>query len=203
VICSPFSASEWVIRWAASLTCWPTREVLRQVDVDVVDGGPHLLGLADQGVALVREVLEQPADADFVVAIGALERRDLVLHQRFELAGARQRPLDAVAHGGDLAADRLTDGDDGIARHALRLGEPHRDLRHGLRDQTQFLGAPGHMRDAEEEDDGQQRRGAEPDDQRGRRMAAAESGVEVGEIGDRQRQASNHPNGGKCRGDEI
>jgi len=40
VICSPFSASEWVMRWAASLTCWPTRSLMvdrscGQVDVDV------------------------------------------------------------------------------------------------------------------------------------------------------------------------
>ena len=100
-------------------------KVLRQVDMDVVDGGAHLLGLPDQRVALVGELLEQAADADFVVAIGALERGDFVLHQGFELAGARQRALDAVAHGRDLAADRLADGDDGIARHGLGLGEPH------------------------------------------------------------------------------
>ncbi len=117
--------------------------------------GTHLLGLADQRVALAGEILQQPANAHFVVAIGALERRDLVLHQRFELAGARQRPLDAVAHGGDFAADRLADGDDGIPRHALGLGKPHRDPRHRLGDQAQFLGAPGHVGHAEEEDDRQ------------------------------------------------
>ena len=139
------------------------RQILRQIDVDVVDGGAHLLGLPDQRVALVGEILQQAADAHLVVAVGAFERRDFVAHQRFEFARARQRALDAVAHGRDFAADRLSDGDDGIARHALRLGEPHGDLRHRLRDQPQFLRAPGHVRHAEEEDDRQQRRRAKPD----------------------------------------
>ena len=83
------------------------------------DGVAHLLGLADQGVALVREVLEQAADAHFVVVIGALERGHFVGDQRFELGGARQRALDAVAHGGDFAADRLADGDDRIRARPL------------------------------------------------------------------------------------
>ena len=178
-------------------------QILGQVDVDVVDGRAHLLGLADQRVALVGEVLQQAADADFVVAIGALERGDFVLHQGFELAGAGQCPLDAVAHGRDFAADRLADGDDGIPRHALGLGEPQRDLRHRLRDQAQFLGAPGHMRDAEEEDDGQQRRGAKADHGGGWRMARAERRVEIGQIGPRQRQAADDPGGGEQGGDVI
>ncbi len=178
-------------------------KVLGQVDMDVVDGGTHLLGLPDQRVALVGEVLEQAADANLVVAVGALERRDFILHQRFELAGARQRPLDAVAHGRDLAADRLADGDDGIPRHAFGLGEPHRDLRHRLRDQAQFLGAPGHVGDAEEEDDGQQRRGAKSDHGRGRRMARAKRRVEIGQIGPRQGETADNPGSGKHRGDEI
>ncbi len=145
----------------------------------------------------------KPRISDFVVAIGALERCDFVLHQGFELAGARQRALDAVAHGGDLAADRLADGDDGIPRYALGLGEPQRDLRHGLRDQAQFLGAPGHVRDAEEKDDGQQRRGAKADHGGGRRMARAERRVEVGQIGPRQGEAADDPGGGEQGGDEI
>ncbi len=102
-------------------------QILRQIDLDVIDRGAYLLGLADQRVALVGEILEQAANPDFVVAIGAFERRDLVLHQRFELAGARQRALDAVAHGRDFAADRLADGHDRIPRHAFGLGEPHGD----------------------------------------------------------------------------
>ena len=71
-----------------------------------------MLGLTDQRVALIAEFLQHPANAYFIVAVGALKRSDFALHQRFKLAGAGQRPFDAIAHRRDLAADRLTDGDD-------------------------------------------------------------------------------------------
>ena len=121
---------------------------MRQIEMHAGDGVAHLLGLADQRVALVRERLEQAADADFVVVVGALERRHFVGDQRFELGRAGQRPLDAVAHGGDLAADGLADGDDGIAGDLFRLGEPHGDARHRLRDDAHLLRAPHHVGDA-------------------------------------------------------
>ena len=59
------------------------------------------------------------------------------------------------------------------------------------------------MRDAEKEDDRQQRGGAEPDHQRDRRAAGAERGIEIRQIGPRQRQAADNPGDGKCGGDEI
>ena len=179
------------------------RKVLRQIDVDVVDGGTHLLGLPDESVALVGELLEQAADADLVVAVGAFERRDLVLHQRLELARARERALDAVAHGRDLAANRLSDGDDGIPRHALWLGEPHGNFRHRLRDQAQLLGAPSHMRHAEEEDDRQQRRSAQADHDGARRVAGAKRRVDVRQIGPGKGEAADYPGAGEQCGDEI
>ena len=80
--------------------------------MDIVDGGADLLGLADQRVTLVGEILDQAADADFVVAVSAGKRRDFVLYQRFKFAGARQCALDAVAHSRDFAPDRLADIDD-------------------------------------------------------------------------------------------
>ena len=46
----------------------------------------------------MRDILQQRADAHFVVGIGALERGDFVGDQRFQFAGARDRPLDPVAH---------------------------------------------------------------------------------------------------------
>jgi hypothetical protein len=57
----------------------------------------------------------------FVVAEWPLERRDFVGHEGFEFAGARDRALDAVAHGGDFAADRLTDGHHRVGGRALGL----------------------------------------------------------------------------------
>jgi len=49
-------------------------DVVGEVEMHAGDGIAHLLGLADQRVALVREGLEQPADADLVVVVSALER---------------------------------------------------------------------------------------------------------------------------------
>ena len=72
------------------------RQVLRQINVHIVDGRTHLLGLADQRIALAGEILNEVADAHFVVAIAAAERCDLVMHHAFQFAGARQRALDAV-----------------------------------------------------------------------------------------------------------
>ncbi len=107
-----------------------------------VDGVANLLGLADQRVALAAEILQQRADAHLVVVVGVFERGDFVGDQRLELGGARERALDAVAHGRDLAADRLADGDDRLARNRLGLGQPHGDFGHRLRDQPHFLRAP-------------------------------------------------------------
>ena len=114
VMCSPFSVSACAIFSALSLTLRrdvvaDRGNVVRQIEMHAGDGVAHLLGLADQGVALMRERLEQAADADFVVVVGALQRGHFVGDQGFEFGGARERPLDAVAHGGDFAADRLAD----------------------------------------------------------------------------------------------
>ena len=121
------------------------RNVAAEIEMHAVDGIADLFGLADQRVALLAEVLQQAADAHFVVVVGVLQRRDFVGDQRLEFGGARQRAFDAVAHGGDLAADRLADRDDRFARDRLGLGEPHRDLGHRLRDQPQLLRAPRHV----------------------------------------------------------
>ena len=121
------------------------RDVVAEIEMDAVDGVADLLGLADQGIALAAQILQQRPDAHLVVVVGVLERRHLVGDQRLELGGTRERALDAVAHGGDLAPDRLADGHDQLARHGLRLGQPHRHLGHGLGDQPQFLRPRGHI----------------------------------------------------------
>ena len=131
------------------------RDVVAQVDLHAGDGAANLLGLADQIVALMGDVLQQRADAHFVVGIGALERGDFVGDQRFEFAGARDRAFDAVAHRRDLAADRLADGHHRVGGRAFGLGEADRDLRHRLRDHPHFLAAPG---EAGEEIEQQHRR---------------------------------------------
>ena len=135
--------------------------VVAEIEVDAVDGVADLPGLADEGIALAAQILQQRADAHLVVVVGVFEGGDLVRDQRLELGGARERALDAVAHGGDFAPDRLADGDDRLARHRLGLGEPHGDLGHGLGDEAQFLRAPRHVGEHVEEDDRREEDGGE------------------------------------------
>ncbi len=135
------------------------RDVVAQIDLHAGDRAAHLLGLADQIVALVGDVLQQRADAHFVVGIGAFQRRHFVGNQGLEFAGARDRTLDAVAHRRDLAADRLTDRHHGIGGGVFRLGESHCDLRHRLRDHLHALTVRGEAGEIVEQEDrhGEQR----------------------------------------------
>ncbi len=118
-------------------------DVVPKVDLHPRDGAADLLGLTDQIVALMCDVLQQRANADLVVAVGALECRDLIGNQGLEFAGPRDRAFDAVAHRGHLASDGLADRHHGIACRVLGFREADRDLRHRLRDHAQFLTAPG------------------------------------------------------------
>ena len=116
VMFSPLSASERVMRCAASLTLADTISLTEpsswaSAGLHVADRGADLIGLADQRLALAGEILDQAADARLVVVVGALERADFLLHQRFEFAGAGERALDAVAH-----------------RRQLRGGSPGRSM---------------------------------------------------------------------------
>ena len=178
------------------------RDIVAQVDLHAGNGAANLLGLADQVVALMGDVLQQGADAHFVVAVGALERRDLVGNQRFEFAGARDRAFDAVAHGRDFAADRLTDGDHGVAGGALRLRKADRNLRHRLRDHAHFLAAPGeageeikqqHRREEQRRKAGQHQHAA----------ALAHRRVQRGQEADGQKRAAENPDAAKHRGERV
>ncbi len=91
---------------------------------------PHALGVLHDRLALGDELVDQPADAKLVVGVRALERGDFVVNEHLKLTGARERPLDAVAHRRHLAADCLADGDDGFLRDVLWLGKSQRHLRH-------------------------------------------------------------------------
>ncbi len=172
---------------------------MAQVDLHAGNGAAHLFGLADQVVALMGDILQQRADAHFVVAVGALQRGDFVGDQGFKFAGARNRAFDAVAHGGDLAADRLTDGDHGVAGRALGFRETQRDLRHRLRDHPHFLAAPGqacqekhqqHRRDKQCQQTGKRQRSA---------GALADRGLQRGQEADGQQQRADHPDHGEQR----
>ena len=208
VMCSPFSASVMVMRRAASLTCSATSWLICEmswlkIEMHAVDGVADLLGLADQRVALAAEVLQQRADAHFVVVVGVFERRHLVGDQRLKLGGARQRALDAVAHGGDFAADRLTDGDDRFARDRLRLGEPHRDFRHRLRDQPHFLRAHRHVGEHVEEHDRREIDRAEHGEHRRGEAGRAERCLDFGKVEPAEQEAADHPDAGEDAGENV
>ena len=85
------------------------------------DGGARTLRIDNDRFALIREIVDETAHAQLIVGVGALQRCNLVMHQKLKLAGTRQSTLNAIAHGRDLATDRLADGDDGTGRRVLRL----------------------------------------------------------------------------------
>ena len=130
------------------------RERVGEIFMRARHGAAHLLGVEHDGLALVREIVDQSTDAPLVVGVGAFERRDFGAHERLEFAGARERALDAVAHRGDLAADGLRERDDLLGGDRFRLGEPDGDLAHRTRGQAHFLGAPRDDGEQEEEGDG-------------------------------------------------
>ena len=114
----------------------------------------HALRIGDDGLALRDQLVDERADADLVVGIGALQRRDFAAHERFELAGAGKRTLDAVADGRDFTAHRLRDGQDRVGGEILGLGEAHGDFADCAGDQLHFLRADGEHRGDEEQEDG-------------------------------------------------
>ncbi len=179
------------------------RDVVAEVEMHAVDGVADLLGLSDQRVALAAEILQQRADAHFVVVVGVFERRHLVGDQRLELGGARQRALDAVAHGRDFAADRLTDGDDRLARDRLRLGEPHRDFRHRLRNEPHLLRAHRHMGEHIEEHDRREIDRAEDREHRRGQAGRAERRLDFGKIEPAEQEAADHPDRGEDAGEDV
>ena len=159
VIWSPFSPSEPETRSPA----WDDRlgdqaagvvEILRQPLMGAADREFHPLGIADDGLALRHQLVDQRAQADFVVGIGALERRDLAAHDGLQFAGTRHGALDAVAHRGDLAADGLAQRQDRIGADDFGLGQAQRHLGHRPRDQPHLLGPAIERRQHEEEHDG-------------------------------------------------
>ena len=116
-------------------------QIFRQRFLGRADGVAHPVGIADNCLALAGQKIDQRTDAALVVAIAALQIADLGMHQRFKLAGPRQRALDAIAHRCHLAADRLAERHHLFGRQRLGLGQAHRHLGHGARRQAHFLGA--------------------------------------------------------------
>ena len=178
------------------------RDVMAQIDLHAGNGAAHLFGLADQIIALMGDVLQQRADAHFVIGIGAFQRRHFVGDQRFQFAGARDRAFDAIAHRRDFAADRLTHGHHGLAGNAFRLGETHRDLRHRLRDHAQLLAAPGEMGEEEEQHhrrEEQRRKAGEHQ----HAAALAHGGLQRRQEADGEQTGAKQPDAGEDAGESV
>ena len=133
-------------------------EVPGDAAVRVGDRVAHARTAGDDRFALIGHFGDERANLAFVVGIGALERRDFGLHPGLEFGGARQRALDAVAHRGELAANRLRQGGDMFARHRFRLRQTNRDLRNRARRLAQFAHAARKRGEGEHEEDRAQRR---------------------------------------------
>ena len=173
--------------------------VVAEIEVDAIDGVADLSGLADQRIALAAQILQQRPDAHLVVVVGVFEGGDLVRDQGLELGGARERALDAVAHGGDFASNGLADGDDRLAGHRLGLRQPHGDLGHGLGDEPQFLRAPRHVGEHVEEDDRHEEGGGEHRQHRCGQTARSERGLQLRQIEPAEHQAGAAPTGRRRR----
>ena len=178
-------------------------DVVRKIEMHAGDGVAHLLGLADQRVALMRQRLEQAANADFVVVVGALERRHFVGDQGFELGRAGQRPFDAVAHGGDLAADGLAHADDEIVGDLFRRRELHGDAGHRLGDDAHLLRAPHHVGDDVEEHDRRQHEAGKPDHGRESGRTLVQHRLQTRQIEECQHDAARRPGDREHGGNDI
>ena len=150
-------------------------EVPGDAAVRIGDRVAHARTAGDDRFALIGHLGDERANSTFIVGVGALERRDLGLDTGFELSGARQRALDAVAHRRELAADRLRQGDDMFARGRLRLRKANGDLRNRARRLAQFPHPARKRGEGEDEKDRPQRREKEQ-----RRLGTEES------LGDRR-----------------
>ena len=127
----------------------------RHLAAHLLQGLRDLVGGAHQGLALADEFLDQTFDLVLVLAVGALEGRDLVVDQGLELAGAAERARDGLVHERDLAPHGLAQRGRGLLGGAIGLGEAHGNLGHGRGHELQFLGAPGEQGQEPEQRDRQ------------------------------------------------
>ena len=134
------------------------RHLRRQRVAGAVERRARIVGIENDGLALMREFVDQQADAALVFAVGAFEVRHLGAHDHFEFAGAGQGALDAVAHRRGFAADRLRQRNDLFGRDGLGLDQADRRLGHRLGDEAHLVNAAGHdPRDEQEHDRPEQR----------------------------------------------
>ena len=96
------------------------------------DGGADTPAVGDYGFALIGHFGDEAAHPPLVVRVGALKRRNLGTHQRFQFGGARKGPFDAIAKRRNLATNGLRERENLFGGQCFRLGEAHGDMRQRL-----------------------------------------------------------------------
>ena len=159
--------------------------------------------MADDGFALEAELLNQRADAQFVVAIAALQRVDFGMNQGFQFGGTGDRPLDTFVHCRNFAADGLADRHDAFGGCGFRLGQAQSDFGHGAGGAAQFLGARNHDGKGEKQHHRQDDEDRYTDGTRHGRQVGKRADLPdfraVEKIGDTK--ATDDPQGGDCCSD--
>ena len=117
------------------------------------DGRADAFGVIDDGVTFRRQFLHEAANAQFVVGVAALKCVDFGVDQGFEFGGTGNGALDAVIHGRNFAANRLTDRHDAVGGNGFRLCQTQGDFRHGACGIAKVTGARHHDGEGEEQHD--------------------------------------------------
>ncbi len=159
--------------------------------------------MANDRLALETKLLNQRADAQFVVAIAAFQRVDFGMDQGFEFRRPGDGALDAFVHGGHFAANSLTDGHDALGSSRFRLGKPKRNFRHRPCGAAQFVRTRNHDGKGEEQHDRQYDADGNADSTRHGRKIGQRADLPdfraIEKIGDAQ--ATDGPEQGNERGD--
>ncbi len=152
-----------------------------------------------EGIALGGKLVDQVPDTKLVFAVGALKRRDFVVHHGLELGSPADGAGDGVVHRRHLTADGLAHGGHGLLGQLVRLGQAHGDLGHGGGHETELLRPPDEKGEEPEDDDGHQDGGGRRQG-RGAQIAAARSLVGDDAIG--KEAADDEPDDGSAERDE-
>ena len=130
------------------------RNVTGHLCADPAQGFADPFGVVRKRVALICQSIDQTLDAQFVLAVGTLKCGDFIVNQRFQLAGASQCARNRIIHGGDLAANGLTERCHRLRGQLVGFGQAHRDFRHRRRHQAQFMRTPDQQRQKPEQGHG-------------------------------------------------
>ena len=113
------------------------------------------VGLIDNGFALRGEIVDQRAQAHFILVIGGFNRRNFGVDDGFKLGGTRNRALDAVAHRRHFTADGLRQIEHGVRRQGFGFDHTHGHFGHGLGHGFHLLRAARQIGNTEHRSNGQ------------------------------------------------